>query len=53
MVDVHFFSRRVVILSGPEALFGLRLLSVLRTSARMISEIVSLHEGEIVQQLSP
>ena len=43
----------MVILSGPEALFGLRLLSVLRTSARMISEIVSLHEGETVQQLSP
>jgi hypothetical protein len=53
MVDVHFFSRRVVILSGPEALFGLRLLSALHTSARMISEIVSLHEGETVQQLSP
>ena len=28
MVDAHFFSRRVVILSGPEALFGLRLLKV-------------------------
>ena len=55
MVDAHSFSRWVVILSGPEALFGFRLLSALRTlaSSRIISEIVSLHNGETVQQLSP
>lgn len=55
MADAHSFSRREVIFSGPEALFGFRLLSALHTSAgpRMISEIRSPENGESVQQLSP